>query len=125
MPRVPRDPGLPGSGAPSAPHGQHDTRVEHPVPGATQARSAIGMPAWIGDQVERNVGFGPERRQLVRLAVADHDHTGPACTNLFVDGAQLCDLLAAEDSPEVADEDQHGGAPTHPIPEVDLATVRP
>ncbi len=82
------------------------------------------MQPGIGDQGEGNLGLGSERFGLVRLPVADHNHAGSARPNLIFDGAQLCDLLAAKESPEVANENQHGGASMQIIPKVDLLTLR-
>ena len=44
---------------------------------------------------------------MVRRAVADHHEAGAAACDLGLRVAQLRDLLTAEQSPEVPDEDQH------------------
>jgi len=90
---------------------------------ATQPRRRVGASLLIHQQGKREFLFIAECGGMRRTAVPDDHELGPARVNLRQDIAQLRDLLAAEDSAEVADESQNDGSLAPQGAEPHAATV--
>ena len=77
---------------------------------AAQLGRRVSASLRVHQQGKREFLFVAEGGGLARIAVPDHHELGPARVNLRQDVAQLRDLLAAEDSAEVTDENQNDGS---------------
>ena len=81
------------------------------APGIKRAQGrAIGREPLIHEHRGREAGLGDEIGGLGRRPVPDDSERGSAAVNLGHEVTQLRDLLSAEDSPEVPDEDEDGRA---------------
>lgn len=69
----------------------------------------VGFAFRVGQEGEIEVLLVAKIRRLVRTSTAHHHQLCPLVANLFHRAAQLRDLLTAEQSPEMADEDENGG----------------
>jgi len=89
-----------------------------------QAGGAISLALLIDQQGEPNPGFLPEQARIVRVAESDGRQVGaPLAEGLFV-CAQLRDVLAAEDSTVVAQEDHHRRLSLPQRSHTDLLAIR-
>lgn len=106
LPRVALRRLLTGATAPGSPSGQKEPGIHCPIPGAVQAGDTIGTQARIDEQGEGQSHFVADGGRLPGRAIPDGDDPRSETCQLIMDVAQLRELLAAEDSPEVADEKQ-------------------
>lgn len=74
-----------------------------------QFRSAVGGPLGIDQQRERNTGFLAKQAGIVQVAQSNRRQPGSGLLKLGFVLAQLRDMLAAEDSTVVPQEDDYGG----------------
>lgn len=102
--------GLACAGTARAPGRQEDARIEHPQPGAVQTGGSVRTQGWIDEERAGHPDGVAERGRLPGLAVPDHDDGGAECAYFRLQLAQLCGLLAAEDSAEMAHEEEHDDA---------------
>ena len=93
------------------------------VPGF-QFRGFVSGPLGIDQQRERDAGLLAKQAGVVHVAQADGSQRGSGLFELVLVFAQLRDMLAAEDSAVVAQEDNHGGIPLPQRAEADLASAR-
>ena len=77
---------------------------------AAQAGGGVGGEVGVGEQLEGKLALLLEAGGLCRAAIAHDGEVGASGLDLRVDVAQLHDLLAAEQSAVVADEDQYRGS---------------
>jgi hypothetical protein len=99
------------SGGLSATSGPHVVSTQQMEQGSVaQAESLIGLALVIDQKRELDAGFFAEEFGVAHIAQANHREMGALPLELFFEFAQLRDMLSAEDSTVVAEEDQHGGA---------------
>jgi hypothetical protein len=77
----------------------------------TQAGGVVRLALLIDQEGKRDAGFLPELTRVVRVAEPDGRQAGAALAESLLMFAQLRDVLAAEDSTIVAEEDHYGGLP--------------
>ncbi len=97
-----------GHGTFARPHVVGPRHVQHRA--LLEADRAVSAPLVVNQQRESDAGFFFEPPRVMRVAEPDRGNPGPGFCDLLLVVAQLRDVLAAEDSPVVAEEDQHGGA---------------
>jgi len=76
-------------------------KVDRICNASLQASSAVGTHLWVNQERKGQVLFASEMRCVFRPSVAHDNQFGPQITYLPLDVAQLRNLLAAEQSPEV------------------------
>ena len=76
-----------------------------------QARGTVRLALLIDQERKRDAGLLPEQTRVVSVAESDSCQVGAALAEGLFMFAQLRDVLAAEDSTIVAEEDHHGGLP--------------
>ena len=91
-----------------------EAEASHAAP--SELSRPVGVEARIYVQWETKVEFLSEVACLRRRAVSDHVELGSPAADLLPCAAQLRDLLAAEDSAEVTNEDQDSGAVDPELP---------
>ncbi len=106
LPRIPRDFRLPESASPGVEGAAQDTGAEGGPEPAAKPGGRVGGSLRIDEHRAIEPGLREKVFCLSRGAVSDHRQLGLAAANLGQEVTQLRDLLATEDSPEVADEDQ-------------------
>jgi hypothetical protein len=109
LPRVPLDSTLSESATVGLEALCEDGEAEASHAAPSELSCPVPAEAGVDVQWERKVEFLSEVSCLRRRAVPDHVELGSSAADLFPDAAQLRDLLAAEDSAEVTNEDQDGG----------------
>jgi hypothetical protein len=96
--------------------------MEH-VP-RTQSRSFVSGPFGIDQQRERDAGLLAKQAGIVQVAQSDGSQRGSGLLELVFVFAQLRDMLAAEDSAIVSQEDKYGGLSLPQQAEAHLAAAR-
>src|ERR1019366_1535001 len=89
-----------------------------------QTGGAAGLAFLVDQEGERNASILPELARVVCVAESDGCQVGAPLAEGLLVFAQLRDMLAAEDSTVVAQEDHHGRLPLPKRAEPDLAAVR-
>jgi len=74
-----------------------------------QFRNSIGGPLGIDQQRERDTGFLAKQAGIIQVAQSNRRQPGSGLLKLVFVLAQLRDMLAAEDSAVVPQEDDYGG----------------
>jgi hypothetical protein len=106
LPGVTLDFGLPETAAHCPPDMAGAAYREGLGHASAQTSSSIGLHLWINPEVKGNCLVFSESLGLPWLAIPDYDESHAPATDLLVRIAQLRDLLAAEQSPKVANEDE-------------------
>lgn len=89
--------------------GRGGTRAVEDV--AAELRGVVADELGVDDDAtDRSARLVEEGARLFEGTIADHYQLAASPPDLLLDAAQLRDLLAAEDSAEVPQEDQHRGA---------------
>jgi hypothetical protein len=78
-----------------------------------QFRSVVGDPLGIDQQGKGDTRFLAKQAGIAHITEANRGQRGSGLLKLFLVRAQLHDMLAAEDSPVVTQENDNGGIP-HP-----------
>jgi hypothetical protein len=76
-----------------------------------QFRNSVGGPLGIDQQRERDTGFLAKQTGIIQVAQSNRRQPGSGLLKLVFVLAQLRDMLAAEDSSVVPQEDNYGGTP--------------
>ena len=76
--------------------------------GRLQARGTISQPFFVDQQWKVDARLFAEQRSVMRVSQADCSQSGAFALEFGFVLAQLRDVLAAEDSPIVAKENNHG-----------------
>jgi hypothetical protein len=103
---------LTGTTAPGPEGGQKEPRIQGAIPAPVQTSSAVGSQTRIDEQREGQSHFVADGGRLPARATPDDHEPCSEPRQAIMDAAQLRELLAAEDSPEVANEEQHRGPAT-------------
>jgi hypothetical protein len=103
---------LTGATTPGPDGGQKEPRIQGAIPAPVQTSSAVRSQTRIDEQREGQSHFVADGGRLPARAAADDHEPCSEPGQAIMDAAQLRELLAAEDSPEVADEEQHRGPAT-------------
>ena len=108
LPRISCDTRLSEPAAPGVRSTPEHARIECSEPGAPQAGGTVDVQARIDVQRQPKLEFVTERGGLLGPAVPDGDDLYTPGHGFLLDVAQLRELLATEDSPEVPDENEQG-----------------
>ena len=122
LPGIPLDADLSRPGPAGLAGGRKDTRIENAYPTSTQPSGPVGAQGGIRIELEGDAGLGTKPRGLCWRTVTDADENRPGRADLRRHVAQLCDLLAAEDSAEVAHVDEHCRPVAQDVAQGDLAS---
>jgi hypothetical protein len=88
-----------------------------------QFRNSIGGPLGIHQQRERDTGLLAKQAGVIQVAQSNRRQLGPGLLKLVFVLAQLRDMLAAEDSAIVPQEDNYGGTSLPQRAELDIAAA--
>ena len=91
---------------------------------AAQAGGVVRQPLLVDQQRKRNARILPEQARIGCVAESDGRQVGAPLSEGLLVCAQLRDVLAAEDSTVVAQEDHHGRLPLPKRAQADLAAIR-
>jgi hypothetical protein len=89
-----------------------------------QSGGAVGLPLRVDQQRKRNACILPEQARVICVAQSDGCQVGAALAKSLLMFAQLRDVLAAENSTIVAQEDHHRRLPLPQRSQPDLAAIR-
>jgi hypothetical protein len=89
-----------------------------------QFRGLVSGPLGIDQQRKRDAGLLAKQAGVSHVAQADGSQRGSGLFELVLVLAQLRDMLAAEDSAVVAQEDNYGGIPLPQRAEADFTAAR-
>ena len=89
-----------------------------------QPGGAVRQPFLVDQQRERNARILAEQARVVRVAQSDGRQVGVPFAESLLVCAQLRDVLAAEDSTIVPQEDHHRRLPLPKRAQADLAAIR-
>jgi hypothetical protein len=103
---------LPGATAPGPEGRQKEPGIQGAIPAPVKTSSLIGSQTRVDEQREGQSHFVADGRRLPARAAADDHEPCAEPGHAIMDAAQLRELLTAEDSAEVADEEQHRGPAT-------------
>jgi len=92
--------------------------------GATQTGNAVRLALLIDQEREPNARVLPELARVIRVAESDGRQLGAPLAESLLVFAQLRDVLAAEDSTVVAQENYHRRLPLPKRAQADLAAIR-
>ena len=91
---------------------------------AAQAGGVISLALVVDQEGKRNAGLLPEQARVVCVAESDGRQVGALLAEGLFVFAQLRDVLAAEDSTVMAQEDHHRRLPLPKRAEADFASIR-
>ena len=94
--------------------------------GGPQARGAIRKPLLVDQERKSDAGFVAKKTGIIPIAEADSGERGSLFAERWFMFAQLRDVLAAENSPIVPEEHNHGRLtlPQRAKPEIAAVRVR-
>ena len=108
LPRVPLDLPLPEPTTEGPKAVREDGGAEESHDSASELSRPVGVKAGVDKQGKRNFELLPELTRLLGRSVPDNVESCTQSLDLLPYAAQLRDLLAAEDSTEVTNEDEYG-----------------
>lgn len=111
------------SPAPSAKATLQDTQSDDCLEAAPQARRGEGFELGIEEQGKLDGPLFSKVASLLAATAADGHQARPSGANLGLDAAQLRDLLTAEQSAEMTQEDKHQGPLTPKLSELDAFLI--
>jgi hypothetical protein len=91
--------------------------------GGPQARGAIRKPLLVDQKRKSDTGFVAKKTGIIPIAEADSGEHGSLLAERWFMFAQLRDVLAAEDSSVVAEENNNGRLPFPKRAKPEIATV--
>jgi hypothetical protein len=100
---------VPGSARPLGSLPAATVREQPEEPDAPNGRCPGGAGVVVDQHGERDALVGDERGRVAHIARADSHDLGPPALDVVVDAPQLRGVLTAEESTEVAEEDQDHG----------------